>query len=39
MEEREEERKGLGYKLTVNFDIKTKKIYEIDKWAILMVGS
>jgi len=34
VEEREEEREGVGCKLTDNFDIRTKKIFEIDKWDI-----
>ena len=31
---REEEREGVGCKLTANFDIRTKNVCEIDKWDI-----
>jgi hypothetical protein len=34
VEEREEEREEVGCKFTASFDTRTKKVYEIDKWAI-----
>ena len=37
MEEREEESEGeVGCKLTASFDTRTKKLCEIDKWAMYL---
>jgi hypothetical protein len=33
-EKRREEKRGVGCKLTASFDTRTKKVCEIDKWAI-----
>ena len=37
MKKRNEERDGVGCKLTASFDTRIKKICEMDKWAIFQL--